>query len=699
MNGANTMDPKASAIDRDEHGFAPAARGSNKFAYAGGARPLEGYTIKRGVGQGGFGEIYYALSDAGKEVALKLIRRNLDVELRGIRHCLNLKHPNLLNLFDIRQDANGDTWVVMEFVNGMSLQDVLDSRPNGLPIEEALAWIHGIGAAVSYLHEHGIVHRDLKPGNIFLDEGVVKVGDYGLSKFISCSRRSGHTESIGTVHYMAPEVANGRYGREIDIYALGVVLYELLTGEVPFDGESIGEVLMKHLTAQPDVSRLSEPMRSVVAKALEKDPEKRFHTVSEMLAELPKSTTGLPNEVVAQYATGSAGFSGNYSKETPSAAVPHRAFAETVAVGKETDEEPIAKAIKQWWNERDAWNKANVPPIVKASIIVGIIFGAIITFETTGPLLIGLAVAYGVYRFIRFLVLESKKSSAAATVASSPPPAQVYARSGNAAAYPEAAPAAPGATPVWDAASRGQDSDAHSVDRKKNRRKWRDKPAVTMLWRSPRERTAELLGSLLLSTFIVGVMTVLFSLFLGFNNIDPTAAQLGWFTLTTLSLSWSVLIVTKFWEGTEGDAWRRRFVLLVVGMAIGAASYGLHAWFMPNLTGMPSQDGYLPDLLTHNYYNYKYQPFFFTQVGDLKHTLFLVNFGAMLFLVRWWRQANPIRRVRFSFWITAVATVLAAVISSFTQFPQPWLPAITLAASIAIQISSPWIDPKTYSQS
>ncbi len=156
-----------------------------------------------------------------------------------------------------------------------------------MPLEEALAWFHGIAAGVAYLHDHGIVHRDLKPGNIFCDEGVVKVGDYGLSKFISCSRRSGHTESIGTVHYMAPEVAHGRYGKELDIYALGAILYELLTGRVPFDGESVGEVLMKHLTAQPDVSMLAEPYRSVVARALEKDPARRFATVGEMAAALP----------------------------------------------------------------------------------------------------------------------------------------------------------------------------------------------------------------------------------------------------------------------------------------------------------------------------------------------------------------------------------------------------------------------------
>ena len=102
----------------------------------------------------------------------------------------------------------------------------------------------------------------------------MKIGDYGLAKFISCSRRSGQTESVGTVHYMAPEIANGRYGREIDIYALGIMLYEMLTGRVPFEGESVGEVLMKHLTAEPDLSALDEPYRDIVQRALAKDPER-----------------------------------------------------------------------------------------------------------------------------------------------------------------------------------------------------------------------------------------------------------------------------------------------------------------------------------------------------------------------------------------------------------------------------------------
>ncbi len=225
-----------------------------KFAYKTGARPLDGYEIQCGVGIGGFGDVYFAKTDAGKEVALKRIQRNLDIEVRGVKQCLNLKHPNLIALYDMKSDDEGQTWVVMEYVAGESLKTVIDRNPNGMPAEEAERWFRGIAAGVGCLHDHGIVHRDLKPANIFDDHGFIKVGDYGLSKFISTSRRSGQTESVGTVHYMAPEIGRGVYGKEIDVYALGIMLYEMLTGRVPFDGESSQEIIMKHLTDNPDLS-------------------------------------------------------------------------------------------------------------------------------------------------------------------------------------------------------------------------------------------------------------------------------------------------------------------------------------------------------------------------------------------------------------------------------------------------------------
>src|SRR5579872_3169844 len=254
-----------------------------RFTYSSGQRPLDGYTLKRGVGRGGFGEVYFALSDGGKEVALKLVRGDQQIELRGVAQCLNLKHPNLVALYDLRTDPQGDHWVVMEYVSGEPLSVVLSRHPEGLPRELAREWFLGIARAVAYLHDHGIVHRDLKPGNIFLENGTVKVGDYGLSKSISTSQRTAQTQTVGTVHYMAPEISTGNYNKQIDVYGAGVILYEMLSGRVPFDGESAGEILMKHLTAPPDLSRLPPEYVPVVAKALAKNPTQRHAGMAEMV--------------------------------------------------------------------------------------------------------------------------------------------------------------------------------------------------------------------------------------------------------------------------------------------------------------------------------------------------------------------------------------------------------------------------------
>lgn len=276
------------------------------YTYKHGDRPIEGITIQRAVGRGGFGEVYYALTDSGKQVALKYLRDNPDIELRGISHVLNLKSPHLITIYDIRHNAEGEPFVIMEYVSGPSLRDLLIAEPAGLGPQKAAFFLSGIAQGLDYLHQRGIVHRDLKPGNIFYDDGYVKIGDYGLSKHISVSAHSGNTISVGTVHYMAPEIGSGTYTRSIDIYALGVMLYEMLTGRLPFTGSSMGEVLMRHLSEQPDVSGIPEPFATVIARALRKDPSERYQDVHEMVeavtsaAEVSESLASFDATVLAR---------------------------------------------------------------------------------------------------------------------------------------------------------------------------------------------------------------------------------------------------------------------------------------------------------------------------------------------------------------------------------------------------------------
>ncbi|MFO0896698.1 MAG: serine/threonine-protein kinase [Pirellulales bacterium] len=637
---------------------APEKPSAMKFTYPSGARPLEGYTIKRGIGRGGFGEVYYATSDAGKEVALKLIRRNLDVEVRGVSHCLNLKHPNLLSVFDLKRDDQDDTWVVMEYVAGECLEDVLARSPQGMSPEDSLAWMHGILAGVGYLHDHGIVHRDLKPGNIFSDEGVVKIGDYGLSKFISCSRRSGQTESVGTVHYMAPEVANGRYGKEIDIYALGVIFYEMLTGNVPFEGESVGEVLMKHLTAEPDLRQLKEPFRTVVARCLAKDPAQRVNTVQELYALLPPPARQIHFASLPP------------SPPTPRPAVSGPAVASPMPGASPVagGEEPVWQAVRGSAGQlQDAWKQSNLHPAARVAIIVG---GIILALSFHGPiaaLVVSLLVAYGVYLAARMILFNFVKTGGPPTA----PPG---------AAVPMASIVRPPASPAPVAE---KSAESEKAARRAPRRRWGQSTLAALPPKTAREKTTELLASMLIAPAIVGVVALVSSLLQGQIALPN---QYAWLMIVSTVAAWGVLIPTKLWEGQKKeDAMLRRFTMLVVGLGVGLVAFGVQQALLVDL---PAAARAYPGQ----------SPFREWSQSANGLTGYLTYFGFLFLVPRWWKSADPGRRHRLELWSTAAVVFWAWLVGMFWEFPQPWGLMVAAGSCVALQLASPWVDPRTRRQ-
>jgi len=628
-------------------------QGPVRFTYPSGARPLEGYTIKRGVGRGGFGEVYFAVSDAGKEVALKLIRRNLDVELRGVKQCLNLKHQNLVALYDIRGDEHDDRWVVMEYVSGESLDQVIDRYPEGMPVDLALHWFSGIASGVAYLHDHGIVHRDLKPANIFKDESVVKIGDYGLSKFISCSRRSGQTESVGTVHYMAPEIANGRYGKEIDTYALGIILYEMLTGHVPFQGESVGEVLMKHLTAEPDLGAVDQPYRGIIERAMAKDPDLRLNSVGEMLRKIPS----LPSAPVYE------------------SVVPPDSPASV--------EEPIAAAVGS--GLRRLFVAADsVHPLAQAVggfLLLGV---AMLVFRLWFVPAMALGFVYLVYRVVRALVLPLANQSAilparakpGATVASTEVPSP-----------PDVELMALGETRLRQSHPRRR---PHS---------WQRELQQHVVAKPIRVRLTELLGSMILAPVVAGLLAILGSAIVGH---EMEMGLYVWMTIVATLGSWFVMIAAKLTEGRFEDQAPLRFGMLVAGGLVGIVAWGVADVL---LLEFPVTKNYGPipaDTIAGEMLPAGAGPTLSQQfregVIQLTPTLATAYFAFLFVVLRWWRQADYTRPARVSIWSVLVCAVTALMMSFLWWFPQPLGAILAAMVAFTTQLSSPWMPPSTRRQ-
>ena len=257
------------------------------------------YALKELIGQGGMADVYLAYDEILKRtVAVKVMRSSLIGDPvyvtrfhREASAAASLIHKNIVQIYDVGEDED-NYYIVMEYVPGQTLKELIHKR-GALHYVEAVDIMKQVVSATSKAHSMGIVHRDLKPQNIMVtDSGVVKIGDFGIASIQSLSQVTQTDTIMGSLHYLAPEVARGEKATaQSDIYALGIVFYELLRGDVPFNGESPVNIALKHMRDEiPSVRQFNpsilQSVENIIIKATAKNTHDRYQTADEMLQDL-----------------------------------------------------------------------------------------------------------------------------------------------------------------------------------------------------------------------------------------------------------------------------------------------------------------------------------------------------------------------------------------------------------------------------
>ena len=283
------------------------------------------YQIIRTIGEGGMANVYLAHDIIlDRDVAVKVLRGDLAHDEKFVRRfqreaisASSLSHPNIVEMYDVGED-DGNYYIVMEYIDGKTLKNLIKKR-GALTLPEVIDIMLQLTSAVMCAHDSYIIHRDIKPHNIIITEdGIAKVTDFGIAKAVSNSTITAFGTTIGSVHYFSPEHARGGYtDAKSDLYSLGVVMYEMLTGRVPFDADTPVSIALKHMQEKPIEPIKLNPtipyaVNKIIMKAMEKDPNERYQSATEMLKDLSMALKNPEGDFVEQ-----KDFTNQYTQRIP----------------------------------------------------------------------------------------------------------------------------------------------------------------------------------------------------------------------------------------------------------------------------------------------------------------------------------------------------------------------------------------------
>ena len=261
------------------------------------------YEILEKIGNGGMAMVYKAKCHVlNRYVAVKILRDEFTTDEEFIKRfsieaqaAASITHPNIVSVYDVGQEGNL-YYIVMELIQGKTLKEIITEEGGPLPWKWSVNITIQIASALETAHRNNIIHRDIKPHNIIITEdGIAKVTDFGIAKAVSNSTITAFGSTIGSVHYFSPEHARGGYtDSKSDIYSLGVVMYEMLTGRVPFDADTPVSVALKHMQEEPKPpieinEKIPVAVNDIIMKAIRKDTTLRYQTATEMLKDLNKA--------------------------------------------------------------------------------------------------------------------------------------------------------------------------------------------------------------------------------------------------------------------------------------------------------------------------------------------------------------------------------------------------------------------------